>query len=137
MPRDAQWAVQEAIYNMLLADAGLVAATFGIYDHVPASLGMEAYPRVVVGDSTLADWDTDTSFGAEQTLTFHVYSTEPGRKEVKELLAHLYRIMHEQRITVANHTTVFLRREFSETSVEGDGATRHGVARYRIIVEEV
>jgi len=132
--RDAAWQVQVAIYKALTTNAELVAlAPGGIHDHVPAT---GSYPRITIGDGTLVDWDTDTSYGAQLTLTIHAWSTEAGRKEAREILAKIAEILHDKRITVTGFDDVIMRREFEEVITDADGATRHGVARYRIIVVE-
>ena len=134
---DAQLQVQEAIYARLNGNAGLQAMVAGVYDSVPAGKPqVKDYPRVIIGDDTLIDWDTDTSYGAEVTLTIHVWSIKSGRKEAKTILAKLAELLHDQRLAVDGHDDVLVHREFEQTLVEGDGATRHGVARYRIIVVE-
>ncbi len=134
--RDAAWQVQLALYNALTGDAALVAlAPGGIYDHVPGS-NESSYPRITIGDDTLLDWDTDTSYGAELTCTIHVWSVEAGREQAKMILAKIAEILHDQRLAVAGFDDVYVRREFEEVTTLQDGATRHGIARYRIVVEE-
>ena len=134
--RDAAWQVQLSLYNALVANAELVdLAPGGIYDHVPGS-NESSYPRVTLGDDTLLDWDTDTSFGADMTCTIHVWSTEAGRKEAKVILAKIAEILHEQDLTIDGFDLVYMRREFEEVLTLQDGATRHGIARYRIVVQE-
>jgi len=145
--RDPQLALQKAIYSRLKANVALTdrleETGGGLYDNVPDET---VYPRVVIGDDTLVDWDTDTSFGAEMTLTIHVWTGSPkgaeqviaaGRREVKELMALVYQALHEVDLAVESFDTVFIRREFSTSMVEGDGATRHGVMRFRAIVTEI
>lgn len=129
----SEWPLQEAVYNALNADDTLVALA-SIYDHVPANT---AYPYIVIGDDTSIDFDTKTSTGEEVTLTLHIWSEEPGRKEAKILHGHLKRILHDTLLTVEDHVTVLLRREFSQTFLDPDNVTRHGVSRFRAIVQAI
>ncbi len=134
--RDAAWQVQLAIYTALTGNPALVVlAPGGIYDHVPGT-NASSYPRITIGDDTLLDWDTDTSYGAEVTCTIHVWSTEPGREQAKMILAKIAEILHDQNLPVTGFDTVYVRREFEEVLTLQDGATRHGIARYRIVVVE-
>ncbi len=134
--RDAAWQVQLAIYTALTGDATLVAlAPGGIYDHVPGS-NESNYPRITIGDDTLIDWDTDTSYGADCTCTVHVWSIEAGREQARGMLSRIAELLHDQRLAVAGFDDVYVRREFEEVLTLQDGATRHGVARYRIVVQE-
>ena len=138
MTRSPEYALQQAVYNQLRTNTALTEALAarkgGLFDNVPDKT---KYPRVVIGEGTLVDWDTDTSFGAEQTILVHVWSNHPGQKETKEIMGLVYQALHEVEITPVGFNSVLIRREFSQNMLDPDGATRHGVLRFRCIMDEV
>lgn len=120
--------IQQAIYTEL--------ATIGhpVYDHVPQ---VSAYPYIVIGDDTSIPFDTDASVGSESTLTIHVWSQYRGRLEVKDILEQIYDKLNRADIAVSGCHLVECVAEFQETYLESDGLTRHGVIRFRLIVEDI
>lgn len=130
-------ALQAAIFARLTGYAPLTTALGGskVYDNVPQGT---AGPYVVIGDDTLAEWDTKSRSGWDCTLTLHCWDfARAGRKSVKTLLSLIHDALHRQEssITVAGFSLVILQREFQQTfqeTAEGDTAAYyHGVARYR------
>lgn len=129
-----QWQIQKAIYDELISFVPLNNFVDDrIYDDVPEQ---EVFPFVNIGEDTGIQWDTDNSNGVESTLTIHVWSREPGRRECKEIMQVIYGALHRTEISVDTMDTVFLLWEFSETFLDPDGKTRHGVMRFRYIGEE-
>lgn len=143
-----EYKIQEAIYDKLINDVDLTVAIApnvqnankgAIYDNVPQALdsGNDSFfPYVTIGDDTMIDWDTDTSQGKEATLTIHVWSRYRGRKEVKEIQGIIYDILHLSNLIITGYHSVLMLSEFSETLLDPDGLTRHGVQRFRLIVEK-
>ena len=127
-------AIQTDIYEVL--NAGL---SYPVYDDVPflpEGAPTENFPYVVIGDDTLVPFDNDTQIGVEATLTIHVWSKYRGRKEAKDIQGEIYTLLNRASLTIAGYDVVDILFEFSETFVENDGNTRHGVQRFRITVQE-
>ena len=133
VPADSSWELQQAIYGALTGDPTLMALITGVHDHVPQGT---AFPNITVGESTVRDSSAASVIGIETTLILHVWSRERGRKEVKQIMAELHRILHDADLTVAGHALVDLRFQFGETFLEPDGVTRHGFTRFRAITDE-
>lgn len=123
------WELQKAIFTTL--DTGL---TVPVYDDVPQGA---SFPYVSIGEDTSIQWDTDLDDGTESTLTIHVWSRSPGRKEAKELLDSIHGLLHRKTLTVTGASPVFCYYEFAETLLDPDGETRHGVTRYRAVIDLV
>ncbi len=131
----AGWPLQKAIFSALVADATL-AALIGdpprLFDGPP---GETALPYVQIGDGTEADWGTATERGSEHQLTMHVWSRAGGRMEARAILSAIYDALHDSSLTLEGNVLVNLRFIVSQVWRETDGATYHGVARYRAVTE--
>ena len=122
--------IQLALFTALNADVQLMAVVSGIYDYVPQDT---EYPYVVIGDCTWLEWDTDTTTGGEATCTIHSWSRYSGRLQVKQIQAHIYRILHRNPLVLSAGLAIDNFIEFAETFMDPDGETHHGVQRLRII----
>ena len=130
MSADSSWALQQAIYTALTGDSTLMAMITGVHDHVPQET---AFPYVTIGESTARDWRTVGRKGAEATLILHAWSRSRGRKQAKQIIAEIQRIIDDANLTVPGHVLVWLRFEFAETILHDDGLTYHGITRFRAI----
>lgn len=113
-----------------------------VYDSVPFQpdgTPQVNFPCIVIGDDTLAPWDTDDSLGTSATITLHVWSRYLGKREVKEIQGRIYAALNRQaaNLSAAGYRFVDSLYEFSEIVEEIDGKTRHGISRYRITMEKV
>ncbi len=119
--------IQKAIF------ARLSSMSVPVYDDVPDNAPP---PYVVIGDDTLLEFDSDGISGFEATTTIHTWSTYRGRKEVKELQGEIYTLLHRAELAVVGYTFVSCDSEFSESILDADGVTRHGIQRFRILIRE-
>lgn len=124
------FAIQAAIYSRLTTYAPLTG--YSTYDHVPQNA---TFPYNVIGEGTATQWDTDDSVGSDATVTIHTWSRYRGRKEVKEIQKLIYDALHRYELPVAGSHTVTVEWEYTDTMLDPDGLTRHGVIRFRIITE--
>ena len=126
-------AIQSSIYNALKGDSTLLASVTGVYDDVPQSLDPgkgKDFPYVTIGEATHVEWDTDTELGTEATITIHTWSRARGRKEVKEIQG------HRASLIVLGYNLVGIDWIQSDSFMDTDGLTRHGVQTFRITIEE-
>lgn len=119
-----QTAIQAAIYQ------ALSTLSYPVYDDVPQGA---AFPYIVIGDDTSIPFDDDCNVGAESTITIHVWSTCPGRKEVKQITDSVYNRLHRQNLPIAGGYTITLNAEHQDSFLDPDGVTRHGVIRFRLL----
>lgn len=130
----AENALQEAIFDLLQADGPLDALVDSrIFDSSPQDV---TFPYVELGESTAADWDSDTHDGQDHTFTIHVWSQKAGRKECKTIQGLIKDALHNTTLTLVDNTNILTRQILSETLKDNDGRTHHGVQQYRIITEE-
>ena len=133
MSADSSWALQQAIYTALTGDGTLMAMITGVHDHVPQET---AFPYVTIGEASAVAWRTVGADGMEVTLVMHAWSRSRGHREVKQIMAEIHRILHEANLTVPGHVLVWLRYGFSPAIADNDGATYHGIARYKALTYE-
>lgn len=132
-------AIQTAVYGALNADSTLLAAVTGVYDDVPQAIDPGAaanFPYITIGEDTHAEWDTDTSLGDDATITIHVWSRGRGRKETKDIQALIYGLLHRANLAVTGYNLVGVDWIQSQSFMDADGLTRHGVQTFRITIEE-
>lgn len=129
-------ALQSGLYALLAADTALtdlLAGSPGIYDHVPPDAPA---PYLVIGETTVTDWDTDDSRGLEAEATIHVWSEYRGRFETKQIQDAVYNVLHRATaLTVSGADVVDVFQTYADTEVDPDGMTRHGVQRITITLE--
>jgi len=129
--------VQQAIYSRLTNEVN--SAT--IYDDVPAlpeGKPLQDFPFVVIGQDYGTDWDTDDTEGGEISVVLHIFSRYEGMKETKQIMQEIYQALHRQaaNLSATGYRFVDVLHEFTDTFVDSDGRTRHGVCRFIITVEK-
>jgi hypothetical protein len=132
-------AIQVAIYQTLSSDSTLMASVTGVYDTAPQALDAGAadnFPYVTIGEDTHIEWDTDTELGADVTVTIHVWSRDRGRKETKTIQGLIYGLLHRASLSISGYNLVGVDWLQSDSFLDTDGLTRHGVQTFRITVEE-
>ena len=130
MSADSSWELQKAVFTALTGDATLMAMITGVHDHVPQDA---AFPYVTVGEASVTAYGAVGIVGVETTLVLHVWTRSRGRKEAKLVIAEIHRILHDADLTVTGHDLVWLRFEQSRSLLDADGATYHGIVRFRAL----
>lgn len=127
--------VQQIVFDAL---DGAVSCT--VYDDVPflpEGQPDDRFPYIVIGNDTVRAWDTDDTKGANATVTIHVWSRAAGFKECKTIMGEVYDLLNRGMLSKSGYQIVDSLFEFSETMLDSDGETRHGVARYRITIQAI
>ena len=129
--------IQTAVYNRLVSQISS-AQIFDDVPGLPEGKPDTDFPYIVIGEDTAAPNDTDDTLGSHLFITLHVWSRYEGKKEAKAIMADLYNALNRQ---ASNLVAVGFRFtdclfDFAEVFDENDGATRHGVCRYKLTVEK-
>ena len=135
MTADSQWSMQQAVYTALRADATLktlISDPVRVLDHAPQD---SDFPYLVIGEATGVDFDTKDTDGMDQTLMIHTWSRYRGLSETKQIMSAVLDALDKVALAVSGHTLALLRFEFSDTFLDPDGLTRHGVQRFRAMTE--
>lgn len=134
----ADWELQVAIKGVLadyqpLIDT-LAEGADSIKDHPRQGT---PYPYLVIGDAQETNDDDKDTVRSSFSVTIHCWSDYAGRKVVKEVLGHVKKALHLEDIPMAGgFKCVDCQFELSESFVEPDGKTRHGVITFDVDVEE-
>jgi hypothetical protein len=126
--------LQQIIYDNLSNDAPLLAVVTGVFDNVPQSTD---YPYVVIGEDTLTNWDTDTELGTNCTCVIHTWSRYQGKLETKQIQGLIYESLHRANLTASGYNIVDVQFESSDSFLDVDGLTRHGISNFRVLIEEL
>lgn len=129
----ASWALQQAVFAALGADAGVIAllgAPPRVYDDVPRDAAM---PYLVIGEGGENDWSTKTEPGTEHVIAIHVWSRGAGMKECKQL-ADAVRVALDGADTGVSGV-VGLRFQNAAFTRESDGRTLRAILRFRALFD--
>lgn len=127
------WLLQVAIRQRLLNYVPVSSKVSAVYDHVPQDA---EFPYIRIGEDTAIDFDTDSSVGTEHTIHIHVWSRYRGKQEVKEIQQAVYDALQRHALPLPDLNLVSIDFEFSETVLDADGLTRHGVQRFRVLIDK-
>lgn len=130
-----------AIVAALKAHAGLAAllstdpvdGSVAVYDHAPQDA---TFPYLVIDPPSGTDHDTDNTLGWDGELTINSWSRFRGFEEIGQIQRQTDEALNRTEPTVVDGTIVTLHRVNSDSVLDDDGLTRHGIQRFRVIIEE-
>ena len=125
--------IQQAIFTQLDNDATLTAVA-AVYDNAPQDVAM---PYVTIGEDVLSEWDTDTELGMVASVTIHTWSRERGRKQTKTLQGYVYDALDRVTLSAAGYKFISIDHQSTNSILDTDGLTRHGIQEFKIIIERV
>lgn len=125
--------LQIGIFNALNGFAPLTALA-PVFDFVDEN---QNYPYVEIGDNTSTDFDTATSRGFDSTIVIHTWAVQNGRKASWQIMDQIYAALHEVEFPMSGQVVIVCREEFSNLALDPDGATYHGVQRFRALIQGV
>ena len=126
--------LHDAIYAALKGDAAVSALVSDIYDDVPQRGAV--FPYVTIGEASHNAWDTDSDLGISASISIHAWSRYRGRKEVKSVQGAIYSALNRALFAVLGYNLIVCDFERSDTAVESDRLTRHGVQIFNILLDE-
>ena len=132
--------VQAAIYNKLINDAPLMAVINGVYDDVQQAddSGNESiFPYVTIGEDSHNDISTDLELMDQVSVTIHTWSRFSGRSETKEIQGLISDSLNRANLVESGYKFINIARVGSESFLDSDGFTRHGVQTFNLLIEEL
>lgn len=126
-------AIHTVIYQTLTSHAPLMAMVKGVFDDVSED---QTFPYVTIGESTHNENDTVAVFGDDSTITVHVWSRYEGRSETKRIQGAIYDALHRAKPTYSGYNIMGVDWVSSDSFIDTDGETRHGVQVFRILIDK-
>ncbi len=134
-------AIQTVVYQTLTGHAPLVAMIEDVLDYVEE---YQAFPYVTIGESTHNENDTVAVFGDDSTITIHTWcrfeagsSGGKGRKQTKQIQGAIYDALHRAKPTYTGYNIMGIDWVNSQSFIDSDGETHHGVQTFRILIDKV
>ena len=131
----ASWALQQAVYAALTASDAVKALAGDpprLFDAVPRRA---AFPYIVLGEDSEANWDTATESGSEHALIIHVWSRAGGRKESKLAAEAVRACLDGASLSLDGHALIDFRFLAADFTREADGETFCATLRFRAVTE--
>ena len=118
---------QKKIYEAL---NGVISCP--VYDNAPQG---SSFPYITIGEANLTDNDTDSTQNVYISYVIHTWSRADGRKEIKTIMGEIYSALHLTKFSESGYS--FTENYFlsSDSFVETDGKTRHGVQTFKLTME--
>ena len=134
------WAPQESqktIYEVLTADAPLMALISGAFDSTNVPQG-QAFPYITIGETTFSDRSSHTHRGFTADMIIHVWdqSDNRGRKKVQSIQAEIDRLLHTVNICIDGWNIINFRQVSVEVIVDADNVTMHGIQKFNLLIGE-
>jgi hypothetical protein len=132
---DANWALQQAIFAELSANAevqGALGDPPRLYDAVPRDA---AFPYAVIGDGQENDWSTATEAGSEHVLAIHVWSRGGGHREAKGIAAAIRDCLDGAALSLTGFALIGLAFQTADYARQPDGDTWRASLRFRAVTE--
>lgn len=132
--------VQTAIYDKLANDTAVTNTVTGIYDKVPQPTDSGAssdFPYITIGEDILNNADTDTELMMQVSITIHVWSRYGGRSETKQIQGLIYDSLHRANLAQSGYKFVTITQGDSQSFLDADGETYHGVQTFNLLIEEL
>ncbi len=132
--------VQTKIYETLTGNVPLMAAINAVYDDVPQAISggdSSAFPYVVIGEDVHTDTSTDLELSNLVSITIHTWSRYTGKAETKQIQGLIYSALNRVNILDTNYKFININQVSSESRLDSDGFTRHGIQTFNLMIEEL
>lgn len=123
--------LHESFYTQLSEDTALTSRVTGVYDYVDENT---KFPYVTIGDPTISPFPTKTSHGEEVLVNLHVFSKYKGKTEAFEILNLMVQAATKEDLTIEGFTFIRMELEGMNVITDIDGKTKHGIARFKVWV---
>lgn len=96
----------------------------------------QSYPYATIGEFTAEHDDLLLDDGSSMEMMVHLWSRQPGMKELQMMMAMASDALHRRNLTLEGGMMQWVSSvlEYSATLRDADGVTRHGVMRFRVDV---
>ena len=126
----------QTVYSALIGNSTLMAlVNDSIFDHVPDK---NPYPFIAIGELIQTEDNTGSpEQGVIASLTLHTYSRYDGRDETHEIQEEINRTLHRADLISSGVDFISIDHAQSQSFVDADGKTRHGIMEFKILITEI
>ena len=132
--------LQESIYDALTGDVTLMALITGVYADVQQPNLPEddsLFPYVVIGQDSLATFDTKTENGVRALTQIDVWSRQNNLTEAKDVGTAVYDVLQKGVLTISGAHHILTRAVGQDYSTDPDGHTKRGLLTFTVIYDEI
>jgi len=123
------------VLHKAIRDRIISATGREVYDDFPEN---ESMPYIVAGEIDGRDWSDKFQPGQEVNATIHVWSDYPGKKEVADIMDEILQALTSNPLSLgSSFRAVCSGLDMSEIIIDIDGVTRHGILKFKYLIEEV
>ena len=126
----------ETVYSALIGNSTLMGlVNNSIYDHVPDK---EGFPFIAIGELIQTEANTGSpEQQVEASLTLHSYSRYDGRDQTHQIQEEINKTLHRANLVSSGVQFISVDHVQSQSFVDADGITRHGVMEFKILITEI
>lgn len=126
----------ETVYSALIGNSTLMGlVSNSIYDHVPDK---EGFPFIAIGELIQTEANTGSpEQQVEASLTLHSYSRYDGRDQTHQIQEEINKTLHRANLVSSGVQFISVDHVQSQSFVDADGITRHGVMEFKILITEI
>lgn len=128
----------EVLQTLALARLAADSVTKGyvIYDDNPEQ---PVYPYIVWGITTTKDWKDKCDPGSDFSLTLDFWSQYPGSLEIARMMDNALRVLTASYFDLrpSGFYVVQTDLEQNDRIVDMDGYTKHGIMKFKYLVQEL
>ncbi len=95
------------------------------------------YPYIMTGEMTAGDWSAKGEPGQEVFSTLHLWSQYKGEQEILEMYGGVLEAITRAELSLAPDFNALGYFDGWNLITDIDGKTRHGILRFRYLIEEV
>jgi hypothetical protein len=126
----------DAIYQALLDNDALVALVDGIHDKAPSSPWKARNAYISRGPFYGIADDADCIFGQEITAQIDIWSRQPNRWSMDDMIAEVRRSLHEKDLALGDLALATLQVRLWRNIDDPDPTTQHGIVQVVALIEE-
>lgn len=125
-----------AIFETLNANADLSALVDGIHDKAPADPWGDKQVYISRGPFSGSPDDADCIFGQEITAQLDIWSRQPNRWSVDEVIGQVRKSLHETELLLNEGALATIQVRLWRVTDDPDPTQQHGIVQVLALIEE-
>jgi hypothetical protein len=114
----------------------------GVYDSVPQP---QKYPYITIGEDLHSEWSTSTNLGSDVSVVINTWDRSNkssdtkarGKKKTKQIQGEIFDALNRANLTYPGYDIISIEQQNSESFIDADGITVHGVQTFRVLIDRI